>query len=91
LFALGAGVPKSMSTAVDWWTKAANQGQYRAQAALANAYAREVFQEGTFLRQIVIDCRQGCEVPEDLVTAYYWAAEPMRERSIEATIWDPGR
>ncbi len=61
-----------MSTAVDWWTKAAHQGQYRAQAALANAYAREVFQEGTFLRQIVIDCRQGCEVPEDLVTAYYW-------------------
>jgi hypothetical protein len=25
-----------------------------------------------------------------LVTAYYWAAEPMRERVIEATIWDPG-
>jgi hypothetical protein len=25
-----------------------------------------------------------------LVTAYYWATEPMKERTIEATIWDPG-
>jgi len=25
-----------------------------------------------------------------LVTAYYWTTEPMRERTIEATIWDPG-
>ncbi|HXB67090.1 MAG TPA: sialidase family protein [Candidatus Acidoferrales bacterium] len=25
-----------------------------------------------------------------LVTAYYWAPEPMKERTIEATIWDPG-
>ena len=25
-----------------------------------------------------------------LMTAYYWAAEPMKERVIEATIWDPG-
>ena len=25
-----------------------------------------------------------------LVTSYYWAIEPMRERTIEATIWDPG-
>jgi hypothetical protein len=25
-----------------------------------------------------------------LVTVYYWAVEPMRERTIEATIWDPG-
>lgn len=25
-----------------------------------------------------------------LVTAYYWAVEPMKERTIEATIWDPG-
>jgi BNR repeat-like domain len=24
-----------------------------------------------------------------LVTAYYWATEPMKERTIEATIWDP--
>jgi hypothetical protein len=26
-----------------------------------------------------------------LVTAYYWAADPMRERAIEVTIWDPGK
>ena len=25
-----------------------------------------------------------------LVTVYYWAKEPMKERTIEATIWDPG-
>jgi hypothetical protein len=25
-----------------------------------------------------------------LVTAYYWAADPMRERAIEVTIWDAG-
>jgi len=25
-----------------------------------------------------------------LVTAYYWATEPMKERTIQATIWDPG-
>lgn len=25
-----------------------------------------------------------------LLTAYYWATEPMRERTIQATIWDPG-
>ena len=25
-----------------------------------------------------------------IVTVYYWAAEPMKERTIEATIWDPG-
>ena len=25
-----------------------------------------------------------------LMTAYYWATEPMKERTIEATIWDPG-
>jgi hypothetical protein len=26
-----------------------------------------------------------------IVTAYYWAAAPQKERTIEATIWDPGR
>ena len=25
-----------------------------------------------------------------LVTAYYWTTELKRERTIEATIWDPG-
>lgn len=25
-----------------------------------------------------------------IVTLYYWAAEPQKERTIEATIWDPG-
>jgi len=25
-----------------------------------------------------------------IVTAYYWAIEPQKERTIEATIWDPG-
>ena len=25
-----------------------------------------------------------------LVTAYYWVVEPMKERTIEATLWDPG-
>jgi hypothetical protein len=25
-----------------------------------------------------------------LVSVYYWATEPMKERTIEATIWDPG-
>jgi hypothetical protein len=26
-----------------------------------------------------------------VVTAYYWATEPQKERTIEVTIWDPGR
>jgi len=26
-----------------------------------------------------------------IVTTYYWATEPMKERTIEATIWDPGK
>jgi hypothetical protein len=26
-----------------------------------------------------------------IVTVYYWATEPQKERTIEATIWDPGR
>jgi hypothetical protein len=25
-----------------------------------------------------------------IVTVYYWATEPMKERTIQATIWDPG-
>ncbi len=25
-----------------------------------------------------------------VVTVYYWAAEQQKERTIEATIWDPG-
>jgi hypothetical protein len=72
LFMLGAGVPKSPATALEWWQKAANQGQYRAQVALGHAYSREAMAEGTFLRRVVLDCREGCEVPEDPVTAYTW-------------------
>ena len=26
-----------------------------------------------------------------IVTVYYWAADPKKERTIEATIWDPGK
>lgn len=26
-----------------------------------------------------------------IVTLYYWATEPQKERTIQATIWDPGR
>lgn len=26
-----------------------------------------------------------------IVTVYYWATDPQKERTIEATIWDPGR
>ena len=26
-----------------------------------------------------------------IVTLYYWATEPQKERTIEATIWDPGK
>jgi BNR repeat-like domain len=26
-----------------------------------------------------------------VVTVYYWATEPQKERTVEATIWDPGR
>src|SRR3954451_12402561 len=47
LFLLGAGVPKAPGTAVEWWLKAANQGQYRAQVALGHAYSREALLEGT--------------------------------------------
>lgn len=25
-----------------------------------------------------------------IVTIYYWATEPQKERTIEAVIWDPG-
>jgi hypothetical protein len=72
LFLLGAGVPRTPATAIEWWLKAANQGQYRAQAALGHAYSREAMLEGTFSRRITLDCREGCEVPQDLVSAYSW-------------------
>ena len=26
-----------------------------------------------------------------IVTAYYWATAPQKERTVEVTIWDPGR
>ena len=38
LFALGAGVPKDVEVARDWWARAANQGNYRAQLMLAMVY-----------------------------------------------------
>jgi TPR repeat protein len=41
LFALGAGVPKDLDVARDWWTKAANQGNYRAQVMLAMVAASQ--------------------------------------------------
>ena len=72
LFALGAGVPKAPATAVEWWLKAANQGQYRAQVMLTTAYARQSTVSGSFVRQFQIDCRDGCGVDLDLVSAYSW-------------------
>ena len=45
LFALGAGVPKDLDVARDWWTKAANQGNYRAQLMLAMAAKKMVHGE----------------------------------------------
>jgi len=84
-FLLGTGVPKAPSTAVEWWRKAANQGQYRAQVALGHAYSREAMVEGTFLRKFTLDCREGCGVPQDLVSAYSWlllarASVPMAQQ-----------
>ena len=40
LFFLGAGVQQSFDLARDWWSKAANQGQYRAQLMLATMYVK---------------------------------------------------
>ena len=32
----------------------------------------EAMVEGTFLRKFTLDCREGCGVPQDLVSAYSW-------------------
>ena len=72
LFALGAGVPKDLEVARDWWTKAANQGNYRAQLMLAMVYGHRSFTTGSFIRQFTIDCRQGCGVARDPLAASQW-------------------
>jgi TPR repeat protein len=72
LFFLGAGVPKNLDSAREWWTRAANQGQYRAQVMLATVYGHRSLTTGSFLRTFTVDCRQGCGVPRDPQLAYEW-------------------
>jgi TPR repeat protein len=66
---LGAGVPKNLDSAREWWTRAA-KGQYRARAMLATVYGQRSLTTGSFLRTFTVDCRQGCGVPRDPQLAY---------------------
>ena len=86
LFALGAGVPKDLDVARDWWTKAANQGNYRAQLMLAMVYGHRSFTTGSFVRQFKIDCQQGCGVARDPLAASQWLhlARELWPRDVEA-------
>jgi len=86
LFFLGAGVPQSFDLARDWWSKAANQGQYRAQLMLATAHGHRSVTTGSFVRAFRVDCRQGCGVPRDLQRAYEWLrlARDLVPRNLEA-------
>src|SRR2546427_3000121 len=72
LFFLGTGVPKSLDSAREWWSKAADQGQYRAQLMLATVYGYRSVTAGSFIRQFKVDCQQGCGVPRDPPLAYEW-------------------
>ena len=72
-FFLGAGVPKNLdSRGSEWWTRAANQGQYRAQVMLATVYGHRSQTTGSFFRTFTVDCRQSCGVPRDPQVAYEW-------------------
>src|SRR5438094_6752748 len=86
LFFLGAGVQQSFDLARDWWSKAANQGQYRAQLMLATMYGHRSVTTGSFVRAFRVDCRQGCGVPRDLQRAYEWLrlARDLVPRNLEA-------
>jgi hypothetical protein len=85
LFFLGAGVQQDFERARDWWSKAANQGQYRAQGMLATMYGHSSKTTGSFMRQFTIDCRQGCGVARDPLQAYEWLllARDLLPRSLE--------
>ena len=87
LFLLGAGIPKDEAVAVDWLSKAATQGQYRAQMVMAMAYARESVTMASIVRRFVIDCRDGCGLPADAVLAHQWllitrASLPERQQVV---------
>jgi len=86
LFFLGAGVQQSFDLARDWWSKAANQGQYRAQLMLATMYGHRSVTTGSFIRQFRIDCTQGCGVPRDPQLAYEWLrlSGDLLPRNLEA-------
>jgi Sel1 repeat len=90
---LGAGVPKNLDSAREWWTRAANQGQYRAQVMLATLYGHRSLTTGSFLRTFTVDCRQGCGVPRDPQLAYEWlrpaqnSSRAIRKRLGNSSLW----
>jgi len=86
LFFLGAGVPKNLDSAREWWSKAADQGQYRAQLMLATVYGYRLLTTGSFVRAFTVDCRRGCGVPRDPQVAYEWLrlARDLIPRNLEA-------
>lgn len=73
LYFLGAGVQRDLGHAREWWREAANQGQWRAQFALSTMESHDKMVTGSIVRQFVIDCTNGCDVPKDVVQTYYWA------------------
>jgi TPR repeat protein len=87
LFFLGAGVQQDFERPRDWWSKAANQGQYRALAMLATMYGHSSMTTGSFMRQFTIDCRRGCGVTRDPLQAYEWLrlARDLLPGSLEST------
>lgn len=62
----GRAVTKSYEKAREWWTKAADQGQPRAQNALGVMYSHREIPYSPFR------CGRGCGVSKDLIIAYKW-------------------
>lgn len=81
LYFLGAGVLQSYKEAEQWWIKSADQGHPLAFAFLATMAGHNTLHAGTFVRELVLDCRAGCGAERNLVLFYKYygliAASPF--------------
>ncbi len=73
LLHLGDGVPKDPEAALEWWQRAANQGQAWAQLTLSGIYLHEIVPAYTFRNNVWISCIRGCGWDKDRIQSYMWA------------------
>jgi len=66
LYFSGLGVRKSYSNALEWWGRAADQGQPQALSSLGIVYAH------LRVPYTTLDCKKGCGEAKNLVKAYKW-------------------